>query len=169
MSEQQALLEYDRAAPNRLLFDALGYYTLGTFLDRQDAILVGKLFLSEALKLVDSKEGYFIEAGGFDSSYNGVACKLAIELMSFMEVSERSELETAINSAMNWQISRINPEGEISTEGNSRVFEGGESFLGTEKRVDYAKTVKALYYYSLLTGEEEIEQIANRVLTYYAS
>lgn len=167
INKQEVLKLYDSQAPNRLLFDALAFYSLGKYLSRTDAQLIAFEFIDSALSLTDS-EGYFVEGGGWDSSYNGVAIKLAMELYSILEdTALKNRLAVAIEKATTWQISRIRENGEISTEGNTRVFKGGESFLGVEKGVDYAKTVKALYYFGYLTDAPEVVDLGNKVLDFY--
>jgi hypothetical protein len=167
--ESEGLLyQIDAKAPNRLLFNALAYYSLGKYLSRTDAISIAKGFVWEALAQTDPEQGYFIEGGGWDSSYNGVALKLATEIYLMAENSDIKDiLRDHIVNAMIWQISRINRNGEISTEGNTRVFSGGESFLGVKKQIDYARTVKALFYFGILSGEQPIIDMANTVLNYY--
>ncbi len=168
LNSRDILSQYDVNAPNRLLFDALAYYSLGTYLSRPDAQQAGLEFIDAALGLVDSVDGYFIEGGGWDSSYNGVAIKLAMELFSFIDnPNQKHNQREAISSATNWQISRIKESGEVSTEGNTRVYEGGEAFLGVEKGVDYVKTVKALYYFGYLTDSPEVVALGDKVLDYY--
>ena len=168
ISKQHILLQYDAKAPNRLLFDALAYYCLGKYLERTDAQTVGFEFIEAALDLIDQQQGYFIEGGGWDSSYNGVALKLAMELFTFVEEETmKGNLKGAITRAAEWQLSRIDNSGKISTDGNTRVYPGGEAFLGTEKGVDYAKTVKALYYFGYLTNNPEVIKIGDSVLSYY--
>ena len=166
LTQEEVLAQYDAAAPNRLLFDALAYHTLGTYLQRPDALQVAETFMMAALALVDEEAGYFIEGGGWDSSYNGVAMMLAMELYSVMEEAPVALVE-AIESATAWEICRIDEQGEISTQGNTRVYPGGEEFLGAEKGVDYAKIVKALYYFGHLTQEAEATQLGDRVLEFY--
>ena len=137
--------------------------------DREDAQQLGALFVQEALKLTDLTIGYFIEGGGWDSSYNGVAAMLALEILAIGngEGEETGELETCVTNAMNWQVSRISSSGAISTEGNTRVYEGGETFLGEEKGVDYAKTVRSLYYLGALAESAEMVALGDQVLAYY--
>ncbi len=90
-----------------------------------------------ALSQRDAARGYFIEGGGWDSSYNGVAAKLALELFTLLPSDPappiRRELEIASSCAMNWQKSRILTSGEISTEGNTRGFSGWRSVSGQRK------------------------------------
>ena len=115
--------------------------------------------------------GYFIEGGGWDSSYNGVAIKLGFELFTLIPNDSvqivKDELEKAVTCATDWQKSRILATGEISTEGNTRVFPGGEEFLGNEKSVDVIKTVKALYYMATLSDKNEYELLALKVIENY--
>ncbi len=165
---KEILAGYDAKAPNRLLFDALAFYSLGKYLEREDAQNIAFEFIESSLILTDSAEGYFIEGGGWDSSYNGVAIKLAMEIFCLINQSDqKSRLGAAIVAATAWQISRINESGEVSSEGNTRVFEGGETFLGEEKGIDYAKTVKALYYFGNLAGSSEIIELGDTVLEFY--
>ena len=168
IAHQDILWDYDAFAPNRLLFDAIAFYTIGKHLSNQDAIDLGVRFANEAFAQTDPLEGYFIEGGGWDSSYNGVALRLAIELFSIIEDEKlKSEWSKRIIRAANWQIDRIEPSGEISTLGNTRVYPGGESFLGVEKGVDYAQTVKALYYFAVMTEDDSIRQLADRILDFH--
>jgi hypothetical protein len=168
LDSKNLLLRADAQAPNRLLFDALAFYSLGKYCSRQDAVDLAFLFVEEALAQTDEQVGYFIEGGGWDSSYNGVAINLAIELFLLAEEPElKQKLKRHFVPSTNWQISRILNNGSISTEGNTRVFAGGESFLGEEKGVDYVKTIKALYYFGILTDQPDIITLGDRVLGYY--
>lgn len=169
-NSKNVLLEYDAQAPNRLLFDAIALYSLGEFLQDQDAIDMGISFATAALEQRNTESGYFIESDGWDSSYNGVAIKLAFELYTLL-ASEHSSLKTqlaqAVSCATNWQKSRILDTGEISTEGNTRVYIGGEVFLGNEKQVDYSKTVQAFYYMNTLSKHAEYASKAESIIYFY--
>ena len=168
ISQKDLLKQYDAHAPNRLLFDALAYYSLGKYLSRIDAQNIAFEFIEAALELTDAQEGYFIENGGWDSSYNGVAIKLGFELLSLIDnEAQKMSLKKVLAHASNWQISRINENGEVSTEGNTRVFPGGEAFLGEEKGIDYPKIVKALYYFGYLTSSQDIVRLGDTVLDFY--
>jgi len=168
LTHADLLKQYDAQAPNRLLFDALAYYSLGKYLDRADAIVLAQEFMELALVQTDAAQGYFIEGGGWDSSYNGVAIKLAMELYLLAdEAAIKSRLAEAFIRATAWQLSRIAGNGEVSTDGNTRVYAGGESFLGNEKGVDYVKVVRALYYFGYLTDHPEVVDLGDRVLDFY--
>jgi len=163
--------EVDAKAPNRLLFNAIAFYSLGTYLNDQEAKNIGVSYANKALSQRNNTKGYFIEVSGWDSSYNGVAIKLGFELFTLIpngpEQITKDELERAVSCATDWQKSRVLHTGEISTEGNTRVFPGGEEFLGNEKRVDVLKTVKAFFYMNILSDQNEYELLAKRIIEHY--
>lgn len=169
LKESKAMLfEIDADAPNRLLFNAVAFYSLGLYLSDKDAKSIALDFAEKALLLQDQNQGYFIEGGGWDSSYNGVANQLGLELYMLLETSDlKNRLKNALEKSAQWQVSRIKSSGEINTEGNTRVFEGGESFLGSEKGVDYTKTAKSLLYLSVLTDDPQFEEVAENTLSFY--
>ena len=167
-TNQNILKQVDKNAPNRLLFDAIAFYSLGTYIEDRQAQEIGIDFIALALDLVDETSGYFIEGGGWDSSYNGVALQLGFEIYSMLpDEASKEVLGEKLVCATEWQISRILPDGEISTAGNTRVFPGGESFLGREKTVDVKSTVRTLLYYAILTEDSFYKDLANTVLRFY--
>ena len=157
----------DRKAPNRLLFNAIAYTTLGKLLDDDAAVKIGSSFADKALKQIDPQDGHFIEGGGFDSSYNGVATALALRLL--MLEYRNDKLESICLQAIRWQKGRILSSGEISTEGNRRVRPGksGESFLGQEKGVDVGHTVEAFMLASHQFSSREFNDLATQIVEYY--
>jgi len=166
---KRTLRETDAEAPNRLFFDAIAFYGLGKYTGSTQAQALGIEFLNSALDLINEEEGYFIEGRGWDSSYNGVAIKVGLELFSMLPPKHPSKkiLATRLINAVLWQESRVLPSGEISTAGNTRVFPGGESFLGNEKEVDVEKTVRAFYYFSILTNNFDYKELADKIVAYY--
>ena len=170
-SQESLLISYDAEAPNRLFFDAIAFYGLGKYLNDENAKTTGLKFMERALVLRDETAGYFIEGGGWDSSYNGVAIKIGFELYTLLgddvPLQLKLELAQALTCATDWQISRVLGTGEISSEGNTRVYPGGESFIGTEKEIDVAKTVKAFYYMYSLSGEASYLDQADNIIDYY--
>lgn len=171
LKEKVGLLkEIDSNAPNRLLFDAIAFYGLGKYLNDKSAMDIGTIFTKKAISQINKDEGYFIEGDGWDSSYNGVAIKLAFELITLLEPSDeelKSELNLAATCATFWQKTRISASGEISAEGNTRVYLGGEKFLGNEKAVDVMETVKGFYYMSTLSSDNSYKLSALKILDYY--
>lgn len=144
---------------------------LGTYTGDEEARQLGLDFAQNAFSQTDQGAGYFIEGGGWDSSYNGVALQLGFEFLSLLvqegEEALIEEYAKALSCALDWQLSRILESGEISAEGNSRVFPGGEAFLGQEKGIDVLKTVRALFYMASYAGEKRYEDLAWKILNFY--
>jgi hypothetical protein len=76
-------------------------------------------------------------------------------------------LGKALGRALAWQRTRISAEGEILTEGNTRVRDGGESFLGVEKAVDAAHAVEALMLSAAWRGAPDDLVLARAVARHY--
>lgn len=57
--------------------------------------------------------------------------------------------------------------GEISTDGNTRVYPGGEGFLGEEKQVAWIDTLLSFYYMFHLTAQPEYLQLAEKIKLFY--
>jgi len=160
------LQQADSLAPNRLLFNALAFYTLGHWLEDATALSVADAFIEQALAQVHD-DGYFIEAGGYDSSYNGVATALCYRLLLLGH--PHPALPDVCAGALSWQQTRLLPSGEINAAGNSRVKAGGqgESFMGRQKDVDVGHTIEALMLAALYQSNESLTQQASQVLDYY--
>ena len=162
------LQSYDRDAPNRLLFDALAFYSLGTYLGDASAIQTGVDFIERALQKQDA-EGFLKEGDGFDSSYNGVSLKLGLMLLGIVSNSDPiyNKLQLAMSCCAQWQANRVKSSGEISTEGNSRVYSGGETFLGEEKQVAWVDTLLSFYYVYHLSNRASYLTLASDITNYY--
>lgn len=166
LAQQERLLAVDRQAPNRLLFNSLAFHGLSQLLGSQAAAEAADRFLQLA-KGQAHAAGYFIEGGGYDSSYNGVATALCFRLL-LMEYPDPT-LTVVCDRALAWQVARILPRGEIDTTGNSRVRSDGtgEAFLGRVKDVDAAHTIEALMLASVLFPDRGYRAQAAQVLAHY--
>ena len=162
--EQRHLLEAaDQRAPNRLLINATALMTLGQLLRDVEACNEARRLIAIATNQIHA-DGYFVEGGGYDSSYNGVATATLLRL-AIMENS--AQLRGIAQRALNWQLTRISDRGEILTDGNARVHTNGEAFLGRPKDVDVAHTLEALALASLDRSGERYIHIAEQVYRYY--
>ncbi len=162
--EQETIAQYDATAPNRLMIDALAFQSLGVLFSDSDLIENADRFLARALEQ-QQEDGYFIEGGGFDSSYNGVSVAVGYRLALFRP--NDAALRDALEKAIRWQETRVLDTGEIITEGNSRVFDGGESFLGKEKTVDVSHTVEAFALAYAFTRESHYLARAQMIAIFY--
>jgi hypothetical protein len=164
MQDRETLLRADARAPNRLLFNALALHSLGRVLGDEAALSAASEFTQAALALQHA-DGYFIEGGGHDTSYNGVACAVGFRLLALDP--DNQALADALVRAMAWQRQHILASGEISTQGNTRVRPGGETFLGAAKGMDVAHTVEALALAAAFTGDDAWNEVAHRVVSHY--
>ncbi|MFT4741821.1 MAG: hypothetical protein ACI9L9_002615 [Marivirga sp.] len=162
--------EADKPASHRYFFDTSAFYSLVLYVDDIDALLAGKDFLEQALSQTHP-DGYFTEAGGWDSSYKGVAAAIGFELFTLLVGNSNDviavELASALICTTVWQKSRIVESGKIITEGNTRFYPDGEAFIETAKEVDVEKTVKTFLYMHARSGEPEYKDLSNTVVNYY--
>jgi hypothetical protein len=167
-AQKEVLKMYDKDAPNRLFFDALAFYSMGIYLNDSQAKAIGIEFIELALAQQDAA-GFFIEGGGFDSSYNGVSLRLGMVLLGILQPQNDlyGRLKKAISCSVQWQASRILESGEISLQGNARVYPGGESFLGSEKQMAWIDTLLSFYFTYALSSSENYIGLAKKVETFY--
>jgi hypothetical protein len=168
--KQQAgvLQQADARAPNRLIYDAIAYYALGSYLADTAAQNTGLRFAQLALAQQHAT-GYFIEGSGYDSSYQGVSLALLARLLVILPNTQplKPQVWRALSCGCQWQATRILPSGEISTAGNSRVYPGGEQFLGQEKQVAYVSTMQGFWAYAIFANNPAFGETAWRIANYY--
>ncbi len=168
LSRADILYTSDKGYANRYFFAALAFFTNGEYLLNNELKDKASFFITEALKL-QTDEGFFAEKGGYDSSYNGVSLRLALQIYSFLPANHilKEKLWRGIEKAIAWQGTRILPSGEISAVGNTRVYPGGEKFLGIEKGIDWSNTVKAFYMMYYYTDNVKHKNQAQVIEEYY--
>ena len=162
-------IAYNNAA-NRLFFNAMAFYLTGLALENKAAVDWGKEFLKDALA-TQNAEGVFLEANGFDSSYQGVSIFRLILVYLSMESFEgvtKDQVWQSIRKAVKREVQAILPSGEVSLKNNTRVSEGGEKFLGVEKGVDFISVYMGLQYYCALTPDPEVKAVADKVFRFYS-
>jgi hypothetical protein len=158
-----ALQRADKAAPNRLFFDALAFQACGAL--SGDQVIQNKSvpFVTMALAQTRS-DGVFVEGGGSDTTYQAVAVRLALDLLLSEYLAEnRDELNLAWQRGAAWLGARILDDGRIDSTGNTRTCSGGESFLGTDKKVWPPGVYGALVYAGELAGDRQVLAAAGRL------
>ena len=168
LTKDQILEMADENAPNRLLFNALAFYSLGRWLDNSELKATGINFANNAISK-KHPDGYFLEAGGWDSSYQGVGIHIGFNLYTLLPDTEilQTALWDCLSCATDWQKSRVLESGEISTQGNIRVYPGGEEFLGNEKRVAWVDTMTGFFVMAYLTNISSYSAKANEIKEFY--
>lgn len=167
-SKSEILKIYDSKAPNRLMFDALAYYGLGKYLQKTEAKSLGLEFINLSLKL-QNDSGIFDE-NGFDSSYQAVNM-LKLQQFYFL-IKDDSNVETkkileSIKKATDIELTKILSTGEISTEGNGRVFDGGETFLGKEKQIAVPTVVQAFGLSAYIFNDQNYQLTSRKIYDFY--
>ncbi|GAA3928349.1 hypothetical protein GCM10022277_26080 [Litoribacillus peritrichatus] len=166
---QDELFRQDRHTPNRLLFDAMAFYFAGKILRSSEYQDLGKTFINHALE-AQRADGAFLEKGGHDSSYQGV-CILNLSMLSFHVKGYllKRDIAKAIKSSAAWMVSRINADGEISAEGNTRTGLGQEEQSGKLKDINYPEVALSLYYAASILEKTEYADKADAVVQYAIS
>lgn len=123
-------------------------------------------FVSDGLSL-QREDGAFPEKGGHDSSYHAVAL---IYLQRFALLKEenplRGQCEKAIDQGVAWLCGRIDAQGVVSVEGNTRT--GREQEVGRGgalKKVNLPEVATALCLYAYRRDRPECAEIARKVLS----
>jgi hypothetical protein len=168
LARKNILETADQNAPNRLFFNALALYSLGTWLNDETLKSAGISFAKLGISKKQS-EGYFLEGNGWDSSYQGVALNVGFNLYSILpnNLSFKAELWNCLSCASDWQKSRILENGEISLQGNVRVYSGGESFLGQEKQIDWIKSMVAFFAMGYYSNQNSYISTASKIKEFY--
>jgi hypothetical protein len=142
---------------------------MGQILNDDDSKSAGIDFLKKALSKQHEK-GYFLEKNGYDSSYQVVSLVQGFQLINKMDSGPVfDELSDALIKGSCWQASRILQSGEISTKGNSRVYKGGEEFLGQEKTLDSKSSYYSMVSAYLYTNDSRFLEYAIKIQKYYGS
>jgi hypothetical protein len=140
--------------------------------------LVGRIAENEAwarqgrefIELILSNQwesGVFPEAGGYDSSYQAVTLwHLMIYLLYSRDEEINKRLRPAVKLGWEWELSRITPEGEVITDGNARTGPEGEIWRGKRKDVNYPEVLMSLVYWSYVSDDEEVRDLAEKVYDY---
>jgi hypothetical protein len=156
--------------PNRALFAAVCFYLNGVRLHNSAWKLQGLRLYNTALDLLHPT-GYFLEKGGYDSSYQGVSLfNMCYLFFACTDLDLRQRIKSDIAQACDWLITRVLQSGEISTVGNTRTGPDGELGSGGKvKEVNYTECALALYYCSYILDSPELILFANKVTNYWHS
>jgi hypothetical protein len=157
------LEQVDRRAPNRLLHNALAFHGCGVLTDNHAARALASRFVGLALSQTRA-DGVFTEKGGSDTNYQAVSVKLAADLLlTGYTAPDADRLNLAWQAGAVWLGNRISPDGTIDSSNNTRTCEGGESFLGTPKKISVSGVYGALIYMGELASDESMKEAAARL------
>jgi hypothetical protein len=156
-------------ATNRIWFKALAFYSGSKFVGSEKYRILGLEFANKAYSQFNPTTGIFLEEGGGDSSYQGVNLINASLFATQLPTNDpfRTKILQAVVKGANWELTKILPTGEISTEGNTRIKPGGEVFLGKQKGVNIPEVLRGLSYAAAISGNQSIWNAAQRISSYY--
>jgi hypothetical protein len=166
VGQANTLQRYDEETPNRLFFDALAFQACGRLALNDSALTLANDFARAGLELFDER-GFFIEAGGHDTSYQAVALQEISELL--VAGNTTSELQETLLRAAQWLAGRVRTDGSVDSEGNTRTCSGGESFLGESKRLSVVTVFIGLATIGIREQDAEITSAAERVVVWLKS
>jgi hypothetical protein len=159
--QENVLIDADRNAPNRLLFDALAFQACHRLGDR-DTGSAGR-FVALALKK-HRADGVFEEAGGSDTTYQAVATRLSLEiLLAGYAGGDAHALWQAHLAGAQWLSARVRADGSVDSSANTRTCSGGEAFMGKAKRFSVKSAFQALAYSGAMTGNKGTLAAAQRI------
>lgn len=163
-SGYDAIIHDSSHAVNRIVIAAKAFGTCGVMLHDDQLIATSKKLIAHAITLRDA-DGIFIENGGRDSSYNNVSILFGSILALHVPIPE---FEAVLPKAMQWELSRIKPNGEVDVTGNTRTGVGKEPspYNGEAKGVNYGEIVQALTLYGLIHHDKECLDAAERVFAF---
>ncbi|MDX2231607.1 MAG: hypothetical protein NW220_18370 [Leptolyngbyaceae cyanobacterium bins.349] len=159
------LINYHAQTTNLLFMNANTFYLMGKAFNNSEAMKIGEVFTNLALQQQDDA-GFFMEKGGPDSSYQGVSLYLALLLYTNLLPGAdnlKQNLWQAIGKGINWEYTKILPSGEVSTEGNTRIYPGGEVYFSQEKGIAYNQLILALLYYSEISNDSIAQDKVNQI------
>jgi hypothetical protein len=163
VGQANALEAVDRMAPNRLLYDALAFHSCGVLTGNRAAQMLAVQFVGLALAQ-HRRDGVFVETGGSDTTYQAVSVRLAFDLLATGYAGpDAQSLKIAWQAGAIWLGGRILADGRIDSRGNTRTCAGGESFLGTEKKVWPPGVYAALVYPAEVMPDDGLKAAAARL------
>lgn len=159
-SQQVALLRENGKSPNRLLIAANAFVLSGMVLRSDDMITAGRFYITKALACYNAEEGFFIEHGGGDSSYQ--ATNIIALLYLQMRLPD-PQWAVTLRQALAWQVARIDANGEVSIAGNSRTGNGQEVYRGKPKGINHTEVIQSLVIGGTWAGDHAAVAAGQRV------
>jgi hypothetical protein len=162
-TQEDVLRAGDARAPNRLLFDARAFSRCGAFVGTP-RLETARRFIDLATALQRS-DGVFVEGGGADTSYQGVAIAIGADLLAG-EPAHCEALRFPVLRGALWLGARVDSMGRLDSSGNTRTCGGGETFLGRAKDVDLSHAVRGFAAAATGSEDEVLLDVARRFVVW---
>jgi hypothetical protein len=172
LMDHRSDLMQDNQAANRLMIYGEAYYLSGVALGRSDALSAGDDFVRASLAQ-ETQDGTFLELHGFDSSYQNVSISEAEYVYLNMSGDDalKPVLWAGIQRGYQREVASLEPSGEISTTGNTRVGPGSiPAQHGAQVHsLDRTAAAFAFSYYAAITSAADDAARAASVDRFYFS
>src|ERR1700722_6748221 len=146
-----------------LVAAALG--EVGVLTEDPSLVRASEAYARDGIAL-QSAAGYNPELGGWDSSYHAKGMAFAFRYFTIVADGElKQSFYKMMDKAMQWEASRVNDDGTINTQGNTRVGakKTETSRAGNAKIVEFRQVYRSLYYWSVISADASYEKLAEKV------
>jgi len=136
----------------------------GVLCSNRSLIERSKDYVREGISLQDGS-GINPEKGGYDCNYQSVGLVYAERYYNLVADDQvKQGLYEMLRKGNAWLASRVLPDGTLNSTGNTRVGSGQEiSRNGVAKKISYTEVYRALYGWSLISGDSSFQQLAQKV------
>ena len=143
-TQASALSTANSKSANRLFLDGIAFELGGQILNDDSLVQTGVNFANQGSAL-QSPNGYYMENGGWDSSYNGTSMLAVETLLTYSTNSAQvAQLKASLASAASWEESRILASGQVLTTGNTRTAGQENGPSGSIKTINYGEVAASL-------------------------
>jgi len=117
---------------------------------------------------LQNPDGSNPEKGGYDSSYHMVGVVYAERWVTYFPNDALTpRVATMIDQALAWEQTRILPNGEISSVGNTRTDGQERGRTGKVKTIAHSSVIRGFAYWASVTDDPQLDGIAGQIAQYY--
>jgi hypothetical protein len=165
LATQTAALDKANAhAPNRCFIIADAFALTNALTPDSEAQRLATRYVDLGLKSYRASDGVFLEKGGGDSSYQAVSI---LVLMYYRVHVAEPRLDEILSKAVEWELTKVRPSGEVDVQGNTRTGLKQEKWQGHYKDVNIPEVIQALAYYGLWRPDDRALDAAVRIWKNY--
>lgn len=157
--------ENQRIYGHRRFLVGCGLLQTGIIHGHAELMQVARYFIEDGIRL-QRADGAFPEKGGHDSSYHAVSMiYLQRIVVTAPEDLRGPAWEQAAERGIQWLMGRIEKDGRVRVDGNTRTGSGQETGrTGAIKNVNLPEVATALLYHGFMTGDAASLDLARKIL-----
>jgi hypothetical protein len=125
-----------------------------------------RIYILQGVQLQDPS-GFNPEKGGYDCSYHSVGLVYAERYYDIVATEEEKKiLSRMLQKGIDWLTTRVNPDGTLNAEGNTRTGLGQETGRNNNiKTLNYGQAFRALYRWGQQSGNTVYGDWATKVIS----